>query len=71
MRAEGGETEKGERERKRQKREERDRIITPPAALEMVITEHSYHLPIFARVSKVKWGCVEPGVKDNSPRADA
>lgn len=59
-----------EREQKRQ-RERWDRIITPPAALEMVITEHPYYLPIFSCVSEVKWGCVEPGVKDNSPRADA
>lgn len=67
MRVEVGET---GGEGKREKRE-RDRIITPPAALEMVITEHPHYLPIFGRVSKVKWGCVEPGVRDNSPGGDA
>lgn len=37
----------------------------------MVITEHAYYLPIFGCVSEVKWGCTEPEVTDNSPRADA
>ena len=69
-RCERSEAKQREREHKRQ-RERWDRIITPPAALEMVITEHPHYLPIFGCVSKVKWGCTEPGVKDNSPRADA
>lgn len=37
----------------------------------MVITQHPHYLPIFCCVSKVKWGCTEPRVKENSPGADA
>lgn len=42
---------RAEREHKRG-----DRVITPPAALEVVITQHPHYLPIFCCVSKVKWG---------------